>query len=437
MIKTPLISASLAVLALASCSSDKTAPVSTGYGENPVLPEPGSSLIPTVNVARAVGWPEGSKPIAAAGLNVTEFAGGLDHPRWIYVLPNGDVLIAESNAPEKNDSGGGLKAFFAKKTMEKAGAGVASADRITLLRDEDGDGIAERSVPFLTNLHSPFGMALIGDTFYVANTDAIVAYPFEEGASEITAPGKILTTLPAGDINHHWTKNIIASEDGTKLYATVGSNSNIGENGMDAEEGRAAIWEVEIVSGEKRLFATGLRNPNGMDWNPVTGELWTAVNERDELGNNLVPDYMTSVKDGGFYGWPYSYYGQTVDARVEPQNPELVAAAIAPDYALGSHTASLGLVFSDTEKLGPDFSSGVFIGQHGSWNRKPASGYKAVFIPFVDGKPAGDPVDVLNGFRVDGKAYGRPVDVAFASDGALLVSDDVGNKIWRVTRSGE
>lgn len=435
MIKTPLISVSLAVLALAACSSDKTAPVSTGYGANPVLPEPSSSLLPVVKVAEAVGWPEGGKPVAAPGLRVTEFAGGFDHPRWMYVLPNGDVLVAETNTPAKTDEGGGLKAYFAKQVMKKAGAGVPSADRITLLRDEDGDGVAELSVPFLTGLHSPFGMELIGDTFYVANTDAIVAYRYEAGATEIAAPGTTLTTLPAGEINHHWTKNIIASEDGTKLYATVGSNSNVGENGMEAEEGRAAIWEVDVATGDKRLFATGLRNPNGMDWNTVTGELWTAVNERDELGNNLVPDYMTSVKDGGFYGWPYSYYGQTVDTRVEPQMPDLVASALVPDYALGSHTASLGLSFAGENTLGAEYASGLFIGQHGSWNRKPPSGYKVIFVPFTAGEASGDPVDVLTGFIASGKAYGRPVDVDIASDGALLVADDVGNTIWRVTKA--
>ncbi len=417
---------------LGGCSSKAEDPVSIGYGPTPVLPKPDSDLLPTVKVAEAIGWPEGEMPVAADGLNVQAFASGLDHPRWLHVLPNGDVLVAETNAPPRPDDGGGVRGYFQKQAMEKAGAAVPSANRITLLRDSDGDGVAEESHVFLDNLNSPFGMALIGDTFYVANTDAIVAFPYEAGATEITAPGETLTTLPAGDINHHWTKNIIASDDGTRLYATVGSNSNVAENGLPAEEGRAAIWEVDVDTGDKRLFATGLRNPNGMDWNPVSGMLWTAVNERDELGDNLVPDYMTSVKEGAFYGWPFSYYGQTVDTRVEPQKPDMVARAIAPDYALGSHTASLGLTFSDGLELGPAYASGAFIGQHGSWNRNPRSGYKVIYVPFDGAMPSGDPVDVLTGFLDGDKARGRPVDVAAASDGALLVTDDVGNAIWRI-----
>ena len=424
-----------ATIALGACNSQPTAPITIGYGPNPTLPEPSGGLTPTVNIAEAVGWADGQGPVAAAGLTVSEFAGGLDHPRWMYVLPNGDVLVAETNGPPRPEDGDGIRGFFMKQAMKKAGAGVPSANRITLLRDTDGDGVADLSTPFLTGLNSPFGMELVGDTFYVANTDAIVSFPYTEGETEITAPATTLTPLPAGEINHHWTKNIIASEDGSKLYATVGSNSNVAENGIKAEAGRAAIWEVDIATGDKREFATGLRNPNGMDWNPTSGMLWTAVNERDELGNNLVPDYMTSVQDGAFYGWPYSYYGQTVDTRVEPQRPDLVASAIKPDYALGSHTASLGLAFAEGDSLGANYASGVFIGQHGSWNRKPASGYKVVFVPFEGAMPSGDPVDVLTGFLGDDKAMGRPVDVTFASDGALLVTDDVGNKIWRVTKA--
>lgn len=427
----------LFVLAAASLSACGTPadPVSTGYGPSPQLPEPDSDLIPTVNVAEATSWPEGEMPTAARGLEVKAFADGLDHPRWLHVLPNGDVLVAETNAPPRPEDGGGIRGYFQSQAMEKAGAAVPSANRITLLRDTDGDGVSDERHAFLANLNSPFGMQLIGDTLYVANTDAIVAFPYEEGATSITAEAETLTPLPAGEINHHWTKNILASEDGTKLYATVGSNSNVAENGMAAEEGRAAIWEVDVATGEKRLFATGLRNPNGMDWNPASGMLWTAVNERDELGDNLVPDYMTSVQDGAFYGWPYSYYGQIVDKRVEPQKPDLVASAIAPDYALGSHTASLGLEFSDEMELGPAFASGVFIGQHGSWNRKPRSGYKVVFVPFDGAEPSGDPVDVLTGFLKEDKARGRPVDVATANDGAMLVTDDVGNVIWRVSQA--
>ena len=428
-----IITASLIAAGLSACAGQAKEPISVGYGPSPELPEPASNLVPTVNIAEAVGWPTGEMPVPAAGLTVTAFASGLDHPRWLYVLPNGDVLVAETNGPPRPEDSDGIRGFVMKQVMAKAGAGVPSANRITLLRDTDGDGVADERHVFLEGLNSPFGMELVDDTFYVANTDAIVAFPYEEGATSIDTPGRLVTELPAGPINHHWTKNITVSEDGTKLYATVGSNSNIAENGLAAEEGRAAIWEVDIATGEKRLFATGLRNPNGLDWNPVSGALWTAVNERDELGNNLVPDYMTSVQDGAFYGWPWSYYGQTVDTRVKPQNPDMVAKAIAPDYALGSHTASLGLEFADGLKLGPQYASGVFIGQHGSWNRKPRSGYKVVFVPFDGAMPSGDPVDVLTGFLSGDKALGRPVDVATASDGALLVTDDVGNAIWRVS----
>ena len=400
------------------------------FGPKPKLAEPDPSvLVPTVNVAKAVGWPKGRKPVAAVGLSVNAFAEKLDHPRWVYVLPNNDVLVAESNKPPKDPEG--IKGWVAGKIQERAGAGVGSANRITLLRDKDGDGVAEVKTGFLQNLHSPFGMALIGDTLYVANADSIVQFPYEEGQTAISVQGKKLTDLPAG-INHHWTKNIVASKDGTKLYASVGSNSNIGENGMEAEENRAAILEVDVKTGEKRLFASGLRNPVGMDWNPVTGDLWTAVNERDELGDNLVPDYMTSVKDGGFYGWPYSYFGQNVDERVEPQKPELVAKAIEPDYALGAHTASLGLAFY-TGDLMPQFKDGALIGQHGSWNRDPLSGYKLIFVPFKNGKSNGMPQDVLSGFvSNDQEAYGRPVGVAVDKKGAILMADDVGNIIWRV-----
>lgn len=420
----------LLAAALAACGTTADAPVSIGYGPEPALPAPSNSLIPVVNVQEATGWPDGGKPVAAEGLSVQAFASGLDHPRSLLVLPNGDVLVAETNAPPKTGPGG-IRGFFMKQAMEKAGAAVPSANRISLLRDTDGDGVADETHDFLTGLNSPFGMQLVGDTLYIANTDAIIAFPYEEGATSITAPGETLTSLPAGPLNYHWTKNILASEDGNKLYAAVGSNSNIAENGLDAEKGRAAIWEVDIATGEKRLFATGLRNPVGLAW-ASDGALWTAVNERDELGNNLVPDYVTSVQDGAFYGWPWSYYGQTVDTRVKPANPDMVAAAIPPDYALGSHTASLGIEFADGANLGDPFAEGLFIGQHGSWNRKPAVGYKVVFVPFDGAEPSGMPVDVLTGFLEEGKARGRPVDVALANDGALLVTDDVGNIVWRV-----
>lgn len=418
---------------LAACGESSTLQVSDGTGPSPKLPEPNKTLIPTVNIAPAVGWADGATPIAAQGLEVAAFAEGLDHPRWLYVLPNGDVLVAETNAPPKPDDSKGIKGWIADKVMARAGAAVPSANRITLLRDADHDGVAETRTVFLDNLNSPFGMTLAGDELYIADADKLLRVPYQAGENSIKAnPVKVLD-LPGGPLNHHWTKNVIASPDGTKLYVTVGSNSNVGENGMDKEEGRAAIWEVDRATGNHRIFASGLRNPNGMDWEPKTGKLWTAVNERDEIGSDLVPDYITSVQDGGFYGWPYSYYGQHVDVRVNPQNPELVAKAIAPDYAVGPHTASLGLSFAEGSKL-PDFTQGAFIGQHGSWNRKPHSGYKVIFVPFADGKPAGMPVDVLTGFlNADEKAMGRPVGVVIDKQGDLLVADDVGNKVWRVS----
>lgn len=403
------------------------------FGPNPVLPEPSHSLIPTVNVADVIGWPDGGKPQAARGFSVDLFAADFQHPRWLYVLPNGDVLIAETNAPERPDDNSGIKGWFAKIIMGKAGAGSSSADRITLLRDADGDGRADLITTFLENLHSPFGMVLVGEDFYVANTDAIIRFPYTEGQTSITANGEKLTELPGGRLNHHWTKNLVASPDGAYLYASIGSNSNAGENGLDKEEGRAAIWKIDRRTGQARVFASGLRNPVGMDWQPESGVLWTSVNERDELGDNLVPDYMTSVQDGGFYGWPYSYYGQHVDERVEPQNPNMVAQAIKPDYALGSHTASLGLAFYDGNLFPAHYQGGAFIGQHGSWNREPASGYKVIFVPFTNGKPSGMPEDILTGFLSQGgDAYGRPVGVTVDKQGALLVVDDVGNKVWRV-----
>jgi len=404
-----------------------------GYGPNPTLPPPSKSLIPTVNIAPAESWKGDAKPVAAQGFAVNAFASGLDHPRWIHVLPNGDVLVAETNAPAKPEDGKGIKGWVMKNVMRKAGAGTKSANRITLLRDTDHDGVADVKSPFLENLNSPFGMALIGSELYVANTDAVMRFPYKMGAQQITEAGVKVTDLPAGPLNHHWTKDLIASENGLRLYATVGSNSNVGENGLDVEEGRAAVWEIDPQTGEKTLFATGLRNPNGLAWQPDSGELWVAVNERDELGDDLVPDYMTSVKRGGFYGWPYSYYGANLDERVKPQNHELVAKALVPDYALGAHTASLGLTFY-TGAMFPDrYRGGAIIGQHGSWNRKVPSGYKVVFVPFASGKPSGPPENILTGFiSDDGKAQGRPVGVAVDEGGALLVADDVGNVIWRV-----
>ena len=425
----------LVAAVISACAGAARLPVSAGTGPSPVLPEPEHALIPVVNIAPAKGWPADGKPVAAPGTVVVRFAEGLDHPRWVYVLPNGDVLVAESNAPRRPEDGKGIKAWIMKKVKSKAGAGVPSANRITLLRDVDGDGIADTRSVFLEGLSSPFGMALVGNDLYVANTDAVVRFPYTTGATRITAPGVKVTDLPAGPINHHWTKNIIASKDGARLYATTGSNSNAAENGIDKEEGRAAIWELDIKTGNKRIFASGLRNPNGMAWEPESGALWTSVNERDELGSDLVPDFMTSVRDGGFYGWPYSYYGQHVDTRVKPPRPDLVAKAISPDYALGPHTASLGLASAQGTSLPSQFRTGMFVGQHGSWNRKPHSGYKVIFVPFRGGMPTGEPVvDVLTGFITEeGNALGRPVGVALDKTGALLVADDVGNIIWRVS----
>lgn len=421
---------------LAACGETSSLQVSDGTGPTPKLPEPNKTLIPTVNIAPAVGWPDGGKPTAAAGTQVAAFAEGLDHPRWMYVLPNGDVLVAETNAPPKPDDSKGIKGWVMKKVMGKAGAGVPSPNRITLLRDADHDGVAETRTVFLQNLNSPFGMTLVGNDLYVADTDRLLRFNYEPGATEIkTQPIKV-TDLPGGTLNHHWTKNVIASKDGSKLYVTVGSNSNVGENGLDKEEGRAAIWEVDRATGNHRIFASGIRNPNGLAWEPTSGALWTAVNERDEIGSDLVPDYITSVKDGGFYGWPFSYYGQHVDVRVNPQNLDLVAKAIAPDYAVGPHTASLGLTFAEGNTLPAQFKEGAFIGQHGSWNRKPHSGYKVIFVPFTGGKPSGTPVDVLTGFLdKDENALGRPVGVVIDQQGGLLVADDVGNKVWRVSAS--
>jgi glucose/arabinose dehydrogenase len=411
-------------------------PISAGVGSHPQLPPPNQTLIPTVNIAKAVGWPENGKPVAAPGMVVNAFAVGLNHPRWLYVLPNGDVLVAETNAPPKPEDGKGIKGWFMKRVMNQAGAGVPSANRITLLRDADGNGVAETQTVFIEGLNSPFGMALIGNDFYVANSDAMMKFPYSEGETRIVQPGIKVLDLPAGPINHHWTKNLLASQDGTRLYVTVGSNSNAAENGIEQEVDRAAIWEVDLKRGSHRIFASGLRNPNGLAWEPEGGALWTVVNERDEIGSDLVPDYLTSVPDGSFFGWPYSYFGQHLDDRVQPQRPDLVAKARVPDYALGTHTASLGLVFSKNGAWPVPFDNGVFIGQHGSWNRKPRSGYQVIFVPFSDRKPFGDPIEVLTGFvSADGDAFGRPVGVALDKRSALLVADDVGNIIWRVTAS--
>ena len=430
----PLLASAL-LFGLAACGGGAALDPSAGYGPNPVLPPPRSSLIPVVRVAEAVGWPAGRTPVAAPGFHVQAFATGLDHPRWLYRLPNGDILVAETNAPPKPEGtgDGGIRAFFQKMFMKAAGARVPSADRITLLRDADGDGVAETKTAFLENLMSPFGMALVGDTLYVANADAVVAFPYRTGETRITAAARRIADLPAGR-NHHWTKSLVASPDGSRLYVGVGSNSNIGENGLDEEVDRAAILEIDPATGARRVFASGLRNPVGLAWQPQSGRLWVAVNERDELGHDLVPDYMTAVTPGGFYGWPWSYYGPVVDTRVEPANPDAVARALRPDYALGAHTGSLGLTFGEGGLFPARYRGGAFVGQHGSWNRSPRSGYRVIFVPFVDGAPAGPPEALLTGFLNDQEqAMGRPVGVQFDGRGALLVADDVGNVVWRVT----
>jgi glucose/arabinose dehydrogenase len=429
---------SSSALLLSACGAGPALPTDQGYGANPTLPAANKQALPVMKIAPAVGWASGQTPEAAPGFVATALVRDLDHPRWLYVLPNGDVLIAETNAPPKPEDGKGIKGFFEKIIMGRAGATVPSANRITLVRDADNDGTLETRSVFLSGLNSPFGMALVGDTLYVADSDALLAFPYQTGQTKITAAPRKIADLPAGPINHHWTKNVIASPDGKKLYVTVGSNSNVAENGIDAEERRAGILEIDPATGASRIFASGLRNPNGMGWQPQSGALWTSVNERDEIGNDLVPDYMTSVKDGGFYGWPYSYYGQNVDARVKPQRPDLVAKALKPDYALGAHTASLGLTFYDADAFPVRYKGGAFVGQHGSWNRKPVNGYRVAFVPFANGMPSGPAEPFLTGFLdAKGQALGRPVGVAVDKAGALLVADDVGNTVWRVasTRS--
>jgi glucose/arabinose dehydrogenase len=425
-----------AMVSLSGCGAAARLTVPDGTGPNPQLPAPSRSMFPTVNVVSAKGWSGEEKPVAASGLTVTAFARGLDHPRWLYVLPNGDVLVAETNAPARSSGYKGLKGWFFKRYQKKAGGGVPSANRITLLRDADADGVAETRSVLLGGLNSPFGMVLVGNDLFVANADALVRFPYAQGQTEITASATKVVDFPPGPLNHHWTKSLIASADGSKVYVGIGSNSNVAEHGMDKEEGRAAIWEVDVRTGKHRIFASGLRNPVGMAWEPESGALWTVVNERDELGSDLVPDYLTSVRESGFYGWPYSYFGSHVDSRVKPPRPDLVAKAIVPDYALGPHTASLGLAHSQGTRLAPSFGNGMFIGQHGSWNRKPRSGYKVIFVPFKGGRPSGLPADVLTGFvRENGDARGRPVGVAIDKLGALLVADDVGNVVWHVTGS--
>ncbi len=422
----------IAAVITAGCESAKI-PLSAGVGRDPTLPPPNPTRVPTVHFAPAKGWPAGVTPTAASGTTVAAFAVGLEHPRWLYVLPNGDVLVAESAAPPQPEEYEGLKGMAKKVVMRRMGSRVPSANRITLFRDADGDGTPELRSVFLEGLNSPFGMAVVGEHFYVANTDAVLRFPYVRGATRITEPGTKIVDLPAGPLNRHWTRNLIANRDGTKLYVTVGSNSDHAETGIEREAGRAAIWEIDTKTGTHRVFASGLRNPNGLAWEPTSGTLWTVVNERDSLGSDLVPDYLTSVRPGAFYGWPYSYFGQHIDPRVKPTRPDVVATAVKPDYALGPHVAPLGLAFSQRNALPPQFGHGMFVGQHGSYNRRPRSGYNVVFVPFREGAPAGPPIEILGGFvSAGGDAYGRPVGVAFDRHGALLVADDVGNVVWRV-----
>ena len=423
------------LLVLAACATPGSDDPFVGFGPNPQLPPPQKALLPVVAVAKAVGWPQDRAPQAPPGFLVTRFAAGLDHPRWLHVLPNGDVLVAQSSTEPKKVTG--LRSWLAQRMQKRGGALMPSPDNIILLRDADGDGVAELREVFASDLKRPTGMALVGDTLYVANDYALVRMPYATGQTRAAGPPVKVVDLPSS-INHHWVKNVVASPDASKLYVTVGSNSNIGENGMAAEAGRAAIHQLNPDGTGMRLFASGLRNPNGLDFEPVTGALWAAVNERDELGNDLVSDYMTSVRDGGFYGWPYSYYGQIVDERVKPQRPDLVARAIKPDYALGPHTASLGLTFYRGVAFPAGYHGGAFVGQHGSWNRRPMNGYRVVFIPFAGGRPTGPPVAFLTGFLSErGEAYGRPVDVKVDARGALLVADDAGKMVWRVAPAGQ
>jgi glucose/arabinose dehydrogenase len=422
----------LILAGLAACGGPARVPLEAQIGPRPELPPPEHALIPAIEVADAKGWPPGLTPVAAPGLKVKAFATGLQHPRWLYTLPNGDVLVAETSGPGTDPGPPGLKGVFFRKFEKEAGSAVPSPNRITLLRDTNGDGVADLRSTLISGLRSPFGMAVVGRELFVANADSLVAFPFRVGQTRITAAPRLVRALPSGR-NHHWTKSLVASPNGRWLFVGVGSNSNVGENGIAIEKDRAAIWQINPRTGAARIRATGLRNPVGVDINPWSGALWAAVNERDELGSDLVPDYITSVREGAFYGWPFSYYGRHVDVRVKPRRPDLVARAIPPDYALGPHVAALGLTFSDGQRLGRGFARGAFVGEHGSWNRTPASGYKVIFVPFAGAQPSGRPVDVLSGFISGGKAFGRPVGVQIARDGALLVADDVGDKIWRVS----
>ena len=430
--KAPLAAVSL--LALAACGKPAPLPQDAGYGPDPAVLAPRYELFTAIKLAPALGWSEGRTPRAAPGLAVNAFASGLQHPRWLHVLPNGDVLVAESDGPGEPVKR--PKDVVMRWAMASVLPKTPPPNRISLLRDADGDGVAETRVALTPKLDSPFGMALVGDTLYVAETSRLTAFPFRVGETRLAGPGRKVADLPGGPIDHHWTKNVISAPGG-KLLVTVGSNSNAGENGMENEVNRAAILEIDPPSGATRIYASGIRNPNGLDFEPTTGMLWTVSNERDEIGDDASPDFLTSVRPGGFYGWPYSYWGRHVDRRPYPPRPDLVARAIRPDYGLGAHTGSLGMTFARDNALGSRFASGAFVGQHGSWNRSRRSGYKVIFVPFAGGKPAGMPLTVLDGFLAPGgKSYGRPVGVEVDRQGALLVADDAGNTIWRVTARG-
>lgn len=428
--RAALLFAFISGLGLAGCD-DRGGDPARQIGANPPLPAPQQYLVPPMRIAKVVAWGN-ETPTVPQGLQVHAMATGFEHPRSLYVLPNGDVLVVESNGPKAPIHR--PKDLVTGWVQWLAGAEGKGANRITLLRDTNGDGVPELRTTFLDHLNSPFGVALVGGNLYVANTDAIIRYPYQEGQTSITDPGTKLTDLPGGPIDHHWTKSLLASRDGSKLYVGVGSNSNIAENGIGAEYERAAIWEVDRTSGAHRIFASGIRNPTGLQWEPQTGKLWAIANERDELGPDLVPDYLTSVKDGGFYGWPYSYYGQHLDPRVRPQRPDLVATAIPPDYALSSHVAPLGVAMYTGTGLPESYRSGAFVGEHGSWDRSPLNGYKVVFVPFSGGQPSGKARDVVTGFLdANNEARGRPVGVAVDRTGALLIADDLGNRVWRVS----
>ncbi len=430
-------------IAMTACTAPGSRDPLVGFGPNPPLPAPQSSLVPQVGVPDVVGWPAGAAPTAPPGFTVSRYAEGLEHPRWLLALPNGDVLVAEAAAPSSrgDQTNTGIRGWVQKMLMKRVKSAVPSPDRIILLRDADGDGVAETRTVFAqgrdNGLTSPFGMTLVGDTLYVGNADGIVSFPWRPGETVVDGPAAKVFDLPGPPINHHWTKNVVASPDGRRLYATVGSNSNIADNGIAAEEDRAAIWQYDIAGRRGRIYASGLRNANGLDFEPRTGAMWTVVNERDEIGPDVPPDYLTHVIDGGFYGWPYSYWGQHVDTRVSPQRPDLVSRAIVPDYGLGPHTASLGLTFYRATSFPPAYQGGAFVGQHGSWNRQPLNGYRVVFVPFAGGRPQMPAQEFLTGFLdADNRIRGRPVGVAVDSKGALLVADDVGGIVWRVAATG-